>query len=146
MIRSGSFARYERLIENTLIDPAFRKPTVFMYGQITSVLHISSHYYLFLFKECILCEWMMSTKKREETRKKEPDMFFHVITEASIQKEMAYSYSGSDEEEQEIRGLKYVMRNDNYVVLEVWQEQSQYENEEAGRTVSYVKSINQWYP
>ncbi len=141
----GTLYRYGQIIEGILLGVR-QQPLDYVYGQITSVLHISSHYNLFVFKESHIREWMMSAKERSEILKDQGKLCFHIVNEADAEHEMAYSYSGSDEEEKERRGLKYVMRNDNYVYLNAWSYQSAEENEDAGREIVFVKDIRQWHP
>lgn len=139
----GTLYRYGQIIEGVLLDVRYQ-PLDYVYGQIKSVLHFSAHYNLFLFKEVHMCEWLMNAKQRRKIANDPGKLCFRIVSENDA--ETAYSYSGSEEDEKEKRGLKYILRNDNYVYLNIWSFQSKEVNEDAGREVTFVKDIGQWYP
>lgn len=137
--------RYGQIVDGILFGVR-EQPLDYIYGQITSVLHISTNYNLFVFKEVHMREWLLNAKRKRQIANDPGKLCFHIIREADTEHEMAYSYSGSDEDEKEKRGLKYVMRNTNYVYLNMWSYQSEEVNEDAGRPISFVKDVRQWYP
>ena len=142
----GQLASYERIIEGILLR-ARKQPLDYLYGEIVSVLHISAHYNLFVFKEYHMCEWLLSAKRKKQIAEESLKLYFHIVRKADDKHVMAYDHSVSSEDEEEEKGeLKYVMRNGNYVQLYLWSYTSKEENEEAGIEVRFVKDIRQWYP